>query len=139
MPLATDAYEPLPVESRTLTGMIGDENATPATPTPLFVAAPTMPATCVPWPLSSAAELATQVPVRQFAPDEVWTRPLRSGCDDWTPVSTTASGAPPVETYEPGYDVQPPTASIFENPHCEPNDGSFGAERVARAMKFGSA
>ena len=78
MPFAIDAYEPDPFESSALTGMIGDEYATPATPTPLFVAAPAMPATCVPWPLSSAPGPATHVSVAltQPAPSAVWTRPV---------------------------------------------------------------
>src|SRR5439155_450413 len=42
--------------------MIGDENATPATPIPLLVAAPALPATCVPWPSSSVAALAGPKP-----------------------------------------------------------------------------
>src|SRR5262249_25633719 len=99
IPFTIDAYEPDPVESSTFTGMMGDEYATPATPMPLFVAAPAMPATCVPWPLSSTALLELHVPLTltQLAPSALWTRPERSEWLDSTPVSTTASGTPPLD------------------------------------------
>ncbi len=69
-------------------------SAMPAMPTPLFVFAAAMPATCVPWSLSSSEFPFAQVPVlpTQFAP--VRTRPLRSGWLAWTPVSTTAMVGP---------------------------------------------
>jgi hypothetical protein len=48
---------PLPAPSSTLKGTMVASGATPATPLPLFVHAPMMPATCVPWPLSSSTLL----------------------------------------------------------------------------------
>jgi hypothetical protein len=48
MPLATSSSEPEPSASRTLTGSTLAAGATPATPTPLFVTAATVPETWVP-------------------------------------------------------------------------------------------
>src|SRR5262245_39286095 len=97
MPVAIDAAVPLLEASRTFTGITGDENASPAMPTPLFDDAPMTPATLVPCPLSSAAWSDTHVPDRQSAPEAVSTRPpARSGLVASTPESTTATGAPPL-------------------------------------------
>jgi hypothetical protein len=84
--------------------MIGDEKAVPATPPALFVEAAAIPATCVPWPLSSPAALAVQVLVElmQFAPALVNTRAPKSGWVHSMPVSTTATVAPPPTAYVPG-------------------------------------
>src|ERR687886_738754 len=81
IPFATPASDPDPLELRTFTGMIGDETATPLTPTPLFVEAAAMPATCVPWPWSSKAKLEAQFVVHQSeqsAPRSVLTFAERS-------------------------------------------------------------
>src|SRR5882762_4606954 len=53
-PQMTDDHEPWPVESSTLTAIKEACGATPTTPKLLSRAA-TVPATCVPWPLSSSA------------------------------------------------------------------------------------
>ena len=56
MPLATALKlpaQPLPLFFNALTGRIV-VSVTPATPMPLSRSAPTMPATCVPWPQSSS-------------------------------------------------------------------------------------
>ena len=55
MPSAMPATEPEPRAESTLIGMILAWNATPATPMPLWVDCAMVPATCVPWPWSSAA------------------------------------------------------------------------------------
>jgi hypothetical protein len=48
-PEATADHEQLPEVSHTRTGMTEQDQQTPATPTPLLVSAPMMPATSVPW------------------------------------------------------------------------------------------
>src|SRR5258708_6175743 len=60
-------------------------------PSPLFVAAATMPAICVPWPFGSLSP--SPEPVMAFVP--ATTLPARSGCDASTPVSSTATVAAP--------------------------------------------
>jgi len=55
MPWAMPAIEPEPRADSTLIGMIETPNATPATPSLLFVDCAIVPATCVPWPWSSTA------------------------------------------------------------------------------------
>jgi hypothetical protein len=59
MPWAMSASVPSPSAFSTLTGMILVFHATPATPMPLSVAAPTTPATCVPWPSSSMGTVSS--------------------------------------------------------------------------------
>src|SRR5689334_1821964 len=49
---------PLPAVSRILTDQIRTPGATPTTPLPLSIA-PTVPATCVPWPLPSCQAVVT--------------------------------------------------------------------------------
>src|SRR5438105_8319950 len=93
--LATDAYEPEPLEASTFTGTTVDVKDVPATPSALFVEAAAIPATCVPWPLSSSPVSETHVPLRQYAPSAVSICAARSGWVESTPVSTTASFAPP--------------------------------------------
>src|SRR3954468_6815767 len=72
MQLATSAVEPCPSGPPSALQIdSGELNATPATPLPLFALAVIVPATCVPWPLSSAQE-------------PTWIEPERSGigpCD----------------------------------------------------------
>jgi hypothetical protein len=53
MPAATPSAVPEPSASSTRTGISRADGATPATPVPLPVAAPTIPVTCVPCPLAS--------------------------------------------------------------------------------------
>ncbi len=55
MPSMTSAIQPLPSASNALTGMIWAAGATPAMPLPLLARAAMIPATWVPWPLSSLA------------------------------------------------------------------------------------
>ena len=50
------ALVPLPDESMILSGISLAPCDTPVTPVELLAAAPTMPATCVPWPISSRTE-----------------------------------------------------------------------------------
>ena len=85
-PSAIVESKPSPVLSSTFTGRIRAVQATPAMPTPLLVSAAAIPATIVPWPLSSAALVSLLT--------KSWpasTRPVRSGCAALTPVSTTAT------------------------------------------------
>src|SRR5437763_1835313 len=57
MHAATSATVPEPSDPPSALQMSsGEENAMPAMPTPLFAVAPMVPATCVPWPLSSAQD-----------------------------------------------------------------------------------
>ncbi len=55
MASAMSAEVPLPKWLSTFTGISVASKATPATPSPLFVAWAMVPATCVPWPWSSLA------------------------------------------------------------------------------------
>ena len=55
MPSATLATLPKPCFESTLMGISVAQYARPAAPTPLFVVCAIVPATCVPWPWSSAA------------------------------------------------------------------------------------
>jgi hypothetical protein len=141
MPFEIGEYGPLPLASSTFTGTSEESNASPATPTALFVAAAAMPATWVPWPLSSiAAPVAQPEEERQLPPRSVRTRPsARSGCVESTPVSTTAMRTPLPVAYAPGYTPHPAVAWTFERFHWFERDGSFGSEIAACAMKFGSA
>ena len=86
MPAATAAYEPDPPESSTLTGRILEASATPAIPVPLFVFAAAIPATWVPWSLSSAeppleARAAEAVGAGQHASGQVGVARLHAGVD----------------------------------------------------------
>ena len=83
IPQMTCDQVPLPYRSRTLTAYMVVPGATPITPLPLFLAA-IVPATCVPWPLSS---LAFGLPLTQLVPSTT----LRSGWVRATPVSITAT------------------------------------------------
>ena len=68
--------------------------ATPVTPIPLLPIAAIVPDTCVPCPWSSAQPDA-RVPAPVSALKQlVMTRPVRSGCDASTPVSTTPTVNP---------------------------------------------
>ena len=53
MALTAPLVEPLPLAPKNFNAMILVVHATPATPMPLFPTAPIVPATWVPWPLSS--------------------------------------------------------------------------------------
>src|SRR3972149_2969008 len=53
IPWATSEEVPVPVESSTFTDSSVTPQATPATPSPLLLRAPIIPATIVPWPWSS--------------------------------------------------------------------------------------
>src|SRR5215210_7696993 len=95
----------------TRTTISGEAKASPATPTPLFVAAPAMPEMCVPCPSSSVGIPAEQLPPRHVAL-AVETRPARSSCVASTPVSTTASAVPCTGENVPGKADQPAAAGI---------------------------
>ena len=97
--------------------MSGEEKAIPATPTALSVAAPAMPATCVPWPTGSVGVPSTQPPPRQTAL-EAEMRLERSLCVASTPVSTIPIGTPIAGAKVPGKSDQPPRASMVESAHC---------------------
>jgi len=123
----------------TRTTISGEAKARPATPTPLFVAAPAMPETCVPWPSSSVGIPAEQLPPRHVALS-VETRPARSSCVASTPVSTTASGTACAGENIPGKTDQPATAEIAGSAHCDGYPGSSGSETSRRWKTwFGSA
>jgi len=108
MQLAMPATAPAPLRSSALQIASGELNATPATPRPLFARAAAVPATWVPWPLSSAQRPATIVgsassgsvssPSRSIpndlTPAQSTTLPARSSCAARTPVSTIPIFAP---------------------------------------------
>ena len=96
--------------------MIGDAKASPATPAPLFVAAPAIPETWVPCPHGSIGVPAAQPLPRQVAP-EAATFATRSGCEASTPVSTIPIGVPAGAPNVPGKTDQPPTAEIVGRAH----------------------
>jgi len=61
--VSTSAVEPVPSSPPSALQIAsGLRNETPATPTPLFAVAATVPATCVPWPLSSAQPERIELP-----------------------------------------------------------------------------
>src|SRR5688500_15537381 len=90
MPQMTLAHVLSPAASNALTGTSVAPGATPTTPTPLSVAA-MVPATWVPWLLSSTAGTPG---VMQFAPSDGWTLSSRSGCRMSMPLSMTATVTP---------------------------------------------
>src|SRR6266516_7875756 len=96
--------------------MIGEEKARPATPTPLFVAAPAMPATWVPWPQASVGVPTAQLPPRQVAPEDD-SFEARSSCVASTPVSTIPIGTPAAGEKVPGKTDQPGSAVIAGSAH----------------------
>src|ERR1035438_4039338 len=59
--------DPMPFELRNLSGMSCTDHATPLPSTPLLPTAPMMPATCVPWPLSSDGFPLAALPDRTVA------------------------------------------------------------------------
>src|SRR5687768_1798224 len=98
--IADDQPDPLAPSTR-----IGRISAAliPATPMPLPVIAPIVPATCVPWPLGSTQPLPPDDVVyaspTKSSPRSQRTRPDRSGWLAFTPLSMTAtSSAEPVAT-----------------------------------------
>ena len=142
----------------------------PASPTPLLPAAPIVPATCVPWPWSSVGLLSfpaksqpcqsstkplwsLSIPsVRQplqFSPGLIQICELRSGCDQSTPVSITATVTlelPVVTFHASGASMSASGAPgeplivwpVLFSPHVLPNDGSFGSESML-ITELGSA
>ena len=79
-----------------MTGRIEASGATPDSARPLPSTSATVPATCVPWPLSSAA---SSLRASTFQPGS--RRPSRSGAGA-TPVSTTATTTPAPRVSGPG-------------------------------------
>src|SRR3990167_7449018 len=100
--------EPYPPLFKNFTGIILTLQLTPTTPSALLPAAPMIPATWVPWPLSSIASVVFD---RKFQP--LATLPLISGWFLSIPVSTAAT----VIDAEPVDSLQAPSASIFFSPH----------------------
>ena len=102
MQFATPEIAPLPEESSALHIDSFELNATPATPLPLFAIAAIVPATCVPWSLSSAHLSATTVgspPItprngNEFTPAQSAVWPTRSSWLWSMPVSTTPTFTP---------------------------------------------
>src|SRR3954469_10484020 len=95
MQLATSDVVPWPSGPlRALQIDSGELNATPVTPRPLFALPVIVPATCVPWPLSSRhAPLMTTPPVDW--PQSI-VLPTRSSWVCVMPVSTMPTFTPPV-------------------------------------------
>jgi hypothetical protein len=56
MPSIASDVEPLPLEFMNFTATSFADQQVPASPSALSPRAPTMPATCVPWPLSSSPD-----------------------------------------------------------------------------------
>ena len=96
MPAATSTSLPVPSASSTFTGRIEASGATPDSASPLPSTSAIVPATCVPWPLSSAE---ASLPAMTFQPGS--RRPARSGAGA-TPVSTTATTTPAPRVTSPG-------------------------------------
>ena len=122
--------------------------STPATPVPLFALAVIVPATCVPWRLSSVHSPLTTVP--PSASPHATVLPLSSGCVWSMPVSTMPIVVPPVAGKDPSPAASqpsgasmsasglPPVWPVLFRPYSCGYIGSFGVA-VAFRMKFGSA
>ena len=108
MPVPSGPPSALQIES-------GELNETPATPMPLFAFAEIVPATWVPWPLSSAHEPSWIVPAKigRMPCDraQLATLPVRSGCAVWMPVSTMPTLAPPVAGKAPSPAASQPSGA----------------------------
>ena len=100
MQLATSEVEPWPSGPLSALQIASCElKATPVTPTPLLALAAIVPATCVPWPLSSAHEPSWMEPPMMIRPcdwAQLTTLPERSSCVARMPVSTMPTLTPPV-------------------------------------------
>src|SRR5262249_23351371 len=66
------ATVPTPVASRNFAAIIVAVQLTPATPLPLFPTAPIVPATCVPWPLSSYGSHVRVMALKPCVPMSQW-------------------------------------------------------------------
>ena len=95
-------------------------------PKPLLAAA-IVPAVCVPWPLSSCAEVpATGAPLRQLTLSATSMFAARSGCVKSIPVSmspTSTDGLPPVIACACG-------VLIWRMSHCNPESESASVAGV---------
>src|SRR3954453_3949707 len=106
--------------------MIGDPNASPATPPPLLAAAPAIPETWVPCPHGSVGVPAAQL-LPTPVPPEAALPPARTGCAAVprgragcvasTPVSTMPIGGPAGGVKVPGKSDQPARAEIAGSAH----------------------
>ena len=85
--VAVGCAPPSASSAKTFSAMILDLHVTPATPSELLVAAPIVPAQCVPWPSRSCTPEGLLVASIESA----LTRPARSGCEASMPVSITAT------------------------------------------------
>ena len=126
MPAATSTSLPEPVESSTLTGRIDASGATPDSARPLPSTSATVPATCVPCPLSSTASSLRAI---TFQPGS--RRPARSGVAA-TPVSTTATTMP-----APRVTAQAAATPMASRPHCCARPGSGVARSSACSAAHG--
>mmetsp|Transcript_9034 Transcript_9034/g.31912 ORF Transcript_9034/g.31912 Transcript_9034/m.31912 type:complete len:263 (-) Transcript_9034:249-1037(-) len=123
--MMTPDAKPLPLQSTTRTATILTFGATP------YVALPTVPATCVPWPWQSFESLSpnTDMPCT--------TRPPKSLCPAYTPLSSTYASTVP--TVLPGlspYSVVvkvPSTGRSRESTRSSPQLGDAAACAVAVA------
>src|SRR5579862_4063988 len=108
---------PLPVASRTTSGIIGFNQATHVTSSPLLLAADAVPAVAVPCPSTSAVLL---LDATKFQPEISFD--AISGCVGSTPESIMAMGtaAAPVLMF------QAAPALMAARCHCEVKSGLFG-------------
>ena len=111
---------PVPFAFMILTGMMRSDQLMPAMPIPSLALAAMIPATHVPWPLSSAGTLSL---LTKSWPGTM--RPARSGCPNSTPVSSTAIiRADPVERDHAS------RTRMRSSEYCGPVLGSFTATVV---------
>src|SRR5262245_51701533 len=164
MALMASEVLPEPLESRNLTAMMLAVQLTPATPLPLLPTAPIVPATWVPWLLSSRGKQLLLMALKPWVPagHETVKPPMftlnavgadqmlaaRSGWFQSTPVSMMATtlAREPVVMFQAGTALmsapgRPPAPftiwPVFWSAQSLPNSGSFGTAVVCR-MKFGS-
>ncbi len=116
MQLATSAVEPVPSgPPSALQIESGELKATPVTPTPLLALAEIVPATWVPWPLSSA-QLPSWIEPEKIGSTpweraQLATLPPRSWCEEWMPVSTMPTLTPPVAGKAPSPAASQPSGA----------------------------
>src|SRR3954466_7624637 len=145
MQLAMSDVRPVPAAvASALHITIGELNATPATPWPLFVFAEIVPDTCDPWPLSSWQTPFTIARPLLYDVAQPTALPARSGCVLSMPVSTIPTFTPPVAGNAPrparsqpsGASMsaagEPPVWPVLFSPYSRTNIGSFGVACARR-------